>query len=122
MFVNTSTVTAGVNVQPAVRPGDMAVVTLDGQQVPGVPPNGGQFTISPVDRGTHSIQVTIKDANGANVCSSPPVTFHVHQPSVLTLTPAGVRPALSRYRGRRDPTLRARQDLPFSCALRWGPS
>jgi hypothetical protein len=83
MFMNTSTVTAGVNVQPPVRPGDTTVVTLDGQQVPGVPANGGQFTISPVDRGTHSIQVTIKDPTGASVCSSAAVTFHVHQASLL---------------------------------------
>jgi hypothetical protein len=64
----------------------MAVVTLDGQPVPGVPPSGGQFTISPIDRGTHSLQVTIKDQNGATVCSSPAVTFHVHQPSLQSPT------------------------------------
>jgi len=86
MFMNTDTVTAGVTSQPAVRPGDTAVVTLDGQQVPGVPPSGGQFTISPIDRGTHLLQMTIKDQNGATVCSSPAVTFHVHQPSLQSPT------------------------------------
>lgn len=83
MFMNTTTVTAGVLVQPAVRPGDTVVVTLDGQRVPGVPPDGGQFTISPVDRGTHSIQMTVQDPSGVTVCSSAAVTFHVHQPSIL---------------------------------------
>jgi hypothetical protein len=83
MFMNTSTVTAGVSVQPAVRSGDTAVVTLDGQRVPGVPASGGQFTISPVDRGTHTIQVSIQDPDGKTVCSSPSVTFHVQQPSLL---------------------------------------
>lgn len=86
MYMNTDTVTAGVTTQPAVRPGDTAVVTLDGQRVPGVPASGGQFTISPVDRGTHSIQVTIQDPNGAAICSSPAVTFHVHQPSLQSPT------------------------------------
>ena len=86
VFMNTDTVTAGVVVQPAVRPGDRAIVTLDGQQVPGVPANGGQFTISPVDRGSHSIQVTVQDSTGASVCTSSAVTFHVHQPSVLSPT------------------------------------
>jgi hypothetical protein len=82
VFTNTSEVTAGVTVQPAVRPGDTAVVTLDGQRVPGVPPSGGQFSISPVDRGTHSIQMTVQDSTGATVCTSPAVTFHVIQPSL----------------------------------------
>jgi hypothetical protein len=82
VYMNTSTVTAGVVVQPGVRPGDSAVVLLDGQRVPGVPVNGGQFTISPVDRGTHSIQMTVQDSSGKTVCSSPAVTFHVRQPSV----------------------------------------
>ena len=86
MFMITDTVTAGVTIQPAVRPGDTAVVTLDGQRVPGVPASGGQFTISPVDRGTHVIQVTIQDSSGATICSSPPVTFHVHQPSLQSPT------------------------------------
>jgi hypothetical protein len=82
MFMNTDTVTAGVSVQPAVRQGDTAVVMLDGQRVPGVPATGGQFTISPVDRGAHSIQMTVQDSNGATVCSSPSVTFYVQQPSL----------------------------------------
>jgi Domain of unknown function (DUF4124) len=86
VFPNTDTVTAGVTVQPAVRPGDTAVVTLDGQRVPGVPASGGQFTISPVDRGTHSIQMTIQDSSGATVCTSPAVTFHVTQPSLQSPT------------------------------------
>jgi hypothetical protein len=82
MFMNTSEVAAGVSLQPAVRPGDQLIVTMDGQRVPGVPAAGGQFMISPVDRGTHSIQVTIQDSKGQSVCSSPSVTFHVHQPSL----------------------------------------
>jgi hypothetical protein len=86
VFMNTDTVTAGVTAQPAVRPGDTAVVTLDGQRVPGVPASGGQFTISPVDRGTHSIQMTVQDSSGATVCTSPAVTFHVQQPSLLSPT------------------------------------
>jgi Domain of unknown function (DUF4124) len=86
VFVNTYEVTAGVLVQPSVRPGDTAVVTLDGQTVPGVPASGGQFTISPVDRGTHSIQMEVKDSTGATVCSSATVTFHVQQPSLQSPT------------------------------------
>jgi hypothetical protein len=85
-FLNTDTVTAGVTVQPVVRPGDTAVVTLDGSPVPGVPSTGGQFTISPVDRGTHTIQMVVKDPDGTTVCSSAPVTFYVRQPSMQSPT------------------------------------
>jgi hypothetical protein len=85
-FLNTDTVTAGVTVQPVVRPGDTAVVTLDGSPVPGVPSTGGQFTISPVDRGTHTIQMVVKDPDGTTVCSSAPVTFYVRQPSLQSPT------------------------------------
>lgn len=83
MFMNTSTVTAGISIQPAVRPGDQVIVTLDGQRVPGVPADGGQFTITPVDRGTHSLQLVVQDGGGRSLCQSSPVTFHVHQPSLL---------------------------------------
>jgi hypothetical protein len=86
VFMNTSTVTAGVTVTPPVRQGDTAIVTLDGQRVPGVPANGGQFTISPIDRGTHSIQISVQDSSGTTLCTSSSVTFHVHQPSLLSPT------------------------------------
>ena len=86
VFMNTDTVNAGVTIQPAVRPGDTAVVTLDGQPIPGVPASGGQFTISPVDRGTHIIQIVVRDPSGATVCSSASVTFHVQQPSLQSPT------------------------------------
>jgi hypothetical protein len=86
VFLNTDTVSAGTSVQPAVRPGDTVLVTMDGAPVPGVPANGGQFTISPVDRGEHTIQMVVKDPTGTTVCSSPSVTFHVRQPSVQSPT------------------------------------
>jgi hypothetical protein len=91
MLMNTASVNASVSTDPAVRQGDTAIVTMDGQRVPGVPANGGQFTISPVDRGTHSIQVVIQDAQGNPVCQSAAVTFYVHQPS-LQNPKAPVRP------------------------------
>jgi hypothetical protein len=91
VFMNTSTVTAGASVQPALRPGDQLVVTLDGQRIPGVPSQGGGFTISPVDRGSHELQAVVQDSKGQTVCQSPSVTFHVRQPTVLAPNPA-VRP------------------------------
>lgn len=86
VFLNTDTVSAGTSVQPSVRAGDTVVVTMDGAPVPGVPPSGGQFTISPVDRGEHSIQMVVKDSTGNTVCASSPVLFHVRQPSIQSPT------------------------------------
>jgi len=86
VFLNTDTVSAGVTAQPGVRPGDTVLVTMDGAPVPGVPPSGGQFTITPVDRGEHTIQLVIKDPTGITLCSSPAVTFHVRQPSLQSPT------------------------------------
>ncbi len=86
MYMNTSTVTAGVTLLPVARTGDQVVVMLDGQRVPGVPPGGGAFSISPVDRGTHTMQATVQDSTGRAVCQSQTVTFHVHQPSLLSPT------------------------------------
>jgi hypothetical protein len=86
VFMNTDTVSAGTSATPGVRPGDTVLVTMDGAPVPGVPSNGGQFTITPVDRGEHTIQMTIKDPSGITLCSSPSITFHVRQPSVQSPT------------------------------------
>lgn len=88
MFMNAFEVTAGVSLQPGLRPGDRVIVTLDGQRLPGVPPSGGQFSISPVDRGTHTIQASVMDPDGQTVCQSPSVTFHVHQQSRQAPNPA----------------------------------
>lgn len=86
VFMNTDTVSAGVTAQPGVRPSDTVLVTMDGAPVPGVPAGGGQFTITPVDRGEHTIQMVIKDSAGNTLCSSPSVTFHVRQPSLQSPT------------------------------------
>jgi len=86
VFMNTDTVSAGTSATPGIRPGDTVLVTMDGAPVPGVPSNGGQFTITPVDRGEHTIQMTIKDPSGITVCSSPSIRFSVRQPSVQSPT------------------------------------
>jgi hypothetical protein len=86
VFMNTDTVSAGTSSTPAVRPGDTVLVTMDGAPVPGVPSSGGQFTVSPVDRGEHTIQMVIKDPTGITLCSSPGILFHVRQPSMQSPT------------------------------------
>src|SRR6201986_417926 len=77
VFLNTDTVSASTSVQPTMRPGDTVVVTMDGAPVPGVPANGGAFTISPVDRGEHTIQMVVKDPNGPTAGSASSGRFPV---------------------------------------------
>jgi hypothetical protein len=81
VYMNASSITASLRLEPVPRPGDRVVVTLDGQKVSGPSVSGGPFTI-PVDRGSHALQVAVQDSGGQVVCQSS-VTFHVHQPSLL---------------------------------------
>jgi len=82
-FPNATSVDAAVVTNPGVRPGDEAVLLLDGSRVPSFPPGGGSTTINGIDRGTHSLQVIIRDGNGQVVCQSANITFTVLQPSIL---------------------------------------
>ena len=58
----------------------------EGQRIAGLPTTGTQFTISPVERGEHSLQALVQDSGGQVVCRTGSVTFHVHQPSVQSPT------------------------------------
>jgi hypothetical protein len=82
-FPNATSVDAAVVTNPAVRPGDEVVLLLDGSRVANFPPGGGTTTISPIERGSHSLQAIVRDGNGQVVCQSANITFTVLQPSVL---------------------------------------
>lgn len=47
-------------------------------------PAGQAFTITPVPRGTYTATVSISGEPGVPPCVTPSVTFHVHQPSLLS--------------------------------------
>jgi Domain of unknown function (DUF4124) len=82
-FSNADSVTTSVQVSPQPREGDRVSLLLDGQRLAGFPPSGGSFTISPIDRGTHSLQAFVRDPTGKVLCQSANVTFTVLQASVL---------------------------------------
>lgn len=84
VFLATYSVTVVVNAVPPLHPGDRVIVTLDGRPRTDLPGGGTTFTISPIDRGTHSVEATIQDQNGTAVCQTGASTFHVRQPSVFT--------------------------------------
>lgn len=78
VFLNTDTVSAQVRLDPQLRNGDQLAFSLDGKNVQ----NGGSTSATlKVERGSHSLAVTVTDSSGAVLCSTPNVTFHVRQPS-----------------------------------------
>ncbi len=91
VFLNTSTITARLRLEPQLIPGDTVAVAIDGKRVPNQPTAGNEFVISNVERGTHTVLVSVSDGTGKQVCLTPSVTFHVRQPSVQAPV-QGVRP------------------------------
>lgn len=82
VFMNTFSVSTAWTIRPALRPGDQVRVALNGALLQGISPGASSFTIAPIDRGTHTLMVSIVDAQGRGVCQSPGVTFHVRQASL----------------------------------------
>jgi len=82
VFMNVTEVSGALRVEPQLSSGHRISVALDGKRVESVGNADTSFTISPIFRGTHTLNLVVQDATGAVVCSSPSVTFHVRQPSV----------------------------------------
>lgn len=81
-FANLDALNIVVQTDPVLKPGDQIYVSLDGQPLNNGAPTGGQFTLTPVDRGSHSLQAQVRGRDGTVLCQTPSVSFHVHQPSV----------------------------------------
>jgi Domain of unknown function (DUF4124) len=81
-FANLDSLNVVVQTDPGLHPGDQIFVTYDGQPLNGNSATGGHFTISPVDRGTHTLQAVVRDSDGTVVCQAPSISFNVHQPSI----------------------------------------
>jgi hypothetical protein len=77
-FTNPENVSVALTTDPEFRNGDVAAMTVDGQLVS---PNLRSHVISPVNRGTHTAQVTVKDTFGRVLCTAS-TTFHVMRPSL----------------------------------------
>jgi hypothetical protein len=76
-------VSISVQTSPQLRPGDQVSVTLDGAALS----SGGNalsFQADAPERGTHTVNATVRDSNGKIVCNSPGVTFNVQRPSLLS--------------------------------------
>jgi Domain of unknown function (DUF4124) len=81
-FANVPSLSIVVQTDPALHAGDQIFVTLDGQGLNDGKATGAQFNLSPVDRGTHTLQAQVRSADGTVMCQTPTVTFNVHQASI----------------------------------------
>jgi len=82
-LANTDQVSVGVRVEPALQAGHRLALYLDGTLVQGFPPQGMEYQLTGVERGTHNLQLVVIDSQGKQVKSSAGVQFTVTQPSVL---------------------------------------
>jgi hypothetical protein len=82
VYFDVDAVTISVQLAPGRRGGDVISVTVDGSSVAPASTGGTDFTLAPIDRGTHVAAATVRDASGRTLCTAPTVTFHVRQHSV----------------------------------------
>lgn len=75
----------GIELEPALRPGDRLLILMDGEIVADAG-GAGRFPIANVFRGTHVLEAVIEDAGGATMIAATPVTFHLRQHSILSPT------------------------------------
>ena len=74
-------VPVAVMVTPQIGPGQKLVYMLDGAAA-SPPTTDTAFVLTEVDRGSHTVSVTLVGAAGEEIASSPSVTFYMHPPTV----------------------------------------
>jgi len=83
VFLNTSTISTRLLLEPALQPGDQIAIAIDGKRLDRQPTTGSEFVVNDVERGTHTLLIAVYDRTGkTQLCATPSVTFHVRQPSV----------------------------------------
>jgi hypothetical protein len=78
-FTNPTNVPISVQLEPALRAADRLTISVDGRAVA---QNVMSWSLQPADRGTHTVQVTVRDSYGRELCSASS-SFHVLRPSIL---------------------------------------
>ena len=82
VLVNARAVTIAVQANPPKRSGDRVVLSLDGRSIEPDSNDQQEFSITPIDRGTHTVSAAVRDAAGRNLCQSAALSFHVRQPTL----------------------------------------
>ena len=99
-YPNVESLSIVVRTDPSLHPGDQIFLMLDGAPLNNAQPVGTQFTLSPVERGTHTLQAVVRDGNGGLMCQTPAVTFSVTSPRSRTRpTPSSRTEARARRTG-----------------------
>gem|GEM_PF-5613961 len=75
---DTGNVTISVMVEPSLHKGHQIQLYLDAKPF-GVKQSSGDFALSNIDRGTHTVHATIINQQGGQVMNSPSITFHLHR-------------------------------------------
>jgi Domain of unknown function (DUF4124) len=90
-FQNTGNIVpVRLRLEPDLQDGHAIWVYMDGKRVDGLAAGGTSFDVPNVERGTHTLTVVVADLSGKTIVSSPSITFHLHQQSLLA--PNRVRP------------------------------
>jgi hypothetical protein len=78
---NEGAVAVGISISPALGQGHEVKIIVDGTELEGSM-KGTQFTINNLNRGTHSLETQVVDADGNVLISSNRVSFHLRQASI----------------------------------------
>lgn len=81
-FSNIDQLNIAVRIEPQLHGGDQIFIMVDGAAVNGGAPVGNNYTLSPIERGMHTLQAMVRDASGQLMCQSPAVTINVHKASI----------------------------------------
>ena len=90
-FQGVQAIPVQLEVQPGMQAGHRVHVYVDGVRSTDWPEEALSHTFPEVFRGSHTLQARIVDAAGTVLCTTPPLTFHLRQPGLLS--PGRARPA-----------------------------
>lgn len=79
---NEGVVNVGLTLTPALADGHAIQISVDGTPLDSELKTT-QFTLNSLNRGTHSLEVKIVDAEGNPVMSAPRISFHLRKASVI---------------------------------------
>ncbi len=78
---NEGNVSVGLALSPSLAAGHVIQVFLDNAQL-GSDLTTTQFSLTSLNRGTHSLQAKIIDAEGAELMATDPISFHLRKASI----------------------------------------
>src|SRR5689334_10379600 len=59
VFLNTSTVSMRLRLEPALQAGDQIAIALDGKRLDKQPTTGSEFVVNDVERGSHQLMIAV---------------------------------------------------------------